>query len=126
MLAFCDRVEPFGNHFYLPKSGADIREPNARKKHLTYDVNPVKSAVEVLRAGRLVRGELSLVRCPTLVIHGQHDRVCPVSNAERFARALGTTDVEVAIMPRSGHIVTVDWDRGTVAERVDEFFARDL
>jgi carboxylesterase len=126
MLELFDRLEPFGNHFYLPKSGADIREPGARKRHLTYDVNPVKSAVEVLRAGRVVRGELSRVRCPTLVIHGQYDRVCPVANAERFARALGTNEVEVAIMPRSGHIVTADWDRGTVVERIDEFFARDL
>src|SRR5262249_19942699 len=113
LLEFCDRWKPFNNEFYLPKSSADIREPEARKKHLTYDVNPAKSAVEVLRAGRLVRGELSQVTCPTLVIHGHFDRVCSVSNAERFARALGTIDVEVAIMPNSGHIVSVDWDRGT-------------
>jgi carboxylesterase len=126
LLAICDRVKPLGNAFYIPKSGADIREPEAKRKHLTYDVNPAKSAVEVLRAGRLVRGELAAVKCPTLVVHGRRDQVCPVSNAERFARALGTTDVEVAVMPNSGHIVSVDWDRGTVAGRVDEFLARRL
>jgi carboxylesterase len=123
-LAFCDRVEPLDNRFFIPKSGADIREPEVKKKHMTYDVNPARGAVEVLRAGRVVRGELALVKCPTLVVHGQHDRVCPVANADRFARDLGTTDVEVAIMPNSGHIVSVDWDRGTVAKRVDDFLAR--
>jgi carboxylesterase len=123
-LALFDRVKPFDNGFYIPKSGADIRDPDAKKRHLTYDVNPARSAVEVLRAGRLVRGELAAVKCPALVIHGRLDRVCPVANAERFARALGTTDVEVAIMPSSGHIVSVDWDRGTVAKRVQEFLAR--
>jgi carboxylesterase len=125
MLELCDLVKPFDNNFFIPKAGADIREPEARRMHMTYDVNPGKSAVEVLRAGRLVRTELSAVKCPTLVVHGRYDQVCAVTNAERFARALGTTDVEVAIMPNSGHIVTVDWDRGTVAERIDEFFARD-
>jgi len=123
-LALCDLFKPFGNRFYLPKSGADIREPEARRKHLTYDVNPARSAVEVLHAGRLVRGELANVKCPTLVVHGQLDRVCPVANAERFARALGTTNVEVAIMANSGHIVSVDWDRGTVAERISDFLGR--
>jgi carboxylesterase len=125
LLEVCDLVKPFDNDFYIPKSGADIREPEARKRHLTYDVNPAKSAVEVLHAGRLVRDELGAVKCPALVIHGRHDQVCPVANAERLARALGTTDVEVAVMPNSGHIVTVDWDRGTVAERIEQFFARD-
>ena len=123
-LAFCDLIKPFGNGFYLPKSGADIRDPDVKKRHMTYEVNPARSAVEVLRAGRLVRGELSAVRCPALVIHGQLDRVCPAANAQRFARALGTTDVEVAVMPSSGHIVSVDVDRAAVAARVQEFLER--
>ena len=124
MLRLCEVMHPFGNGFYVPKAGADIRDPEARRRHLTYDVTPMKSAVEVLRAGRVVRAELWHVSCPTLVIHGALDQVCPVSNAVRFARALGTKDVEVAVMPRSGHIVTADFDRAEVARLTEAFVRR--
>jgi carboxylesterase len=124
VLGLCDLFHPFGNAFYVPKAGADIRDVEARRRHLTYDVTPMHGAVEVLRAGRLVRAELSQVTCPTLVIHGALDQVCPAGNAARFARALGTKDVEVAVMPRSGHIVTADFDRAEVARLTEAFVRR--
>jgi dipeptidyl aminopeptidase/acylaminoacyl peptidase len=58
------------------------------------------------------------------VIHGALDQVCPVSNAARFAKALGTSDVEVAVMPNSGHIVTADTDRAEVARLAEGFVRR--
>jgi carboxylesterase len=125
ILTCCELVRPLGNEFYIPKAGADIRDLDARRRHLTYDVTPMHGAVEVLRAGRQVRAELSRVTCPTLVIHGAHDQVCPPTNADRFARALGTQDVEVALMPNSGHIVTADADRAEVA-RLSEAFVRKV
>ena len=127
VLGLCEWLRPFDdNGFYIPKAGADIRDLEARRRHMTYDVTPIRGAVEVLRAGRGVRAELSRVTCPTLVIHGALDQVCPVDNAARFARALGTNDVEVAIMPRSGHIVSADTDRDEVARLTEAFLRRVL
>ncbi len=123
-LGLFERYRPFGNRLYAVKGGADIRDPVVRAQHMTYDVNPIAGAVEVLRAGRLVRAELANVRCPTLVMHGLLDRVCPVANAAQFAGALGTADVEVVVLPRSGHILSVDLDRDEVARRVDAFLRR--
>jgi carboxylesterase len=125
ILTVCEVLRPLRNEFYVPKASADIRDLEARRCHLTYDVTPIHGAVEVLRAGRQVRAELASVTCPTLVIHGAHDQVCPPTNADRFARALGTQDVEVAIMPNSGHIVTADADRAEVA-RLSEAFVRKV
>ena len=125
VLQLCEWLRPFDdNGFYIPKASADIRDLEARRRHLTYDVTPIRGAVEVLRAGPRVRAELSAVTCPTLVIHGALDQVCPVANAARFARALGTKDVEVAIMPRSGHIVSADVDRAEVARLTEAFLRR--
>jgi carboxylesterase len=123
-LWICGRLDLFDNRFYLPKHGADIRDDVARAAHLTYELNPIRSAIEVLRAGQVVRAELPRVRCPTLVIHGRLDRVCPVDKAYTFAQHLGTTDVEVRIMPRSGHIVSVDADRVDVARAIEAFLVR--
>jgi carboxylesterase len=119
-----EQLDLFENRFYLPKYGADIRDAAARRDHLTYELNPMRSAIEVLRAGRVVRPELSKVKCPTLVIHGRLDRVCPVDNARRFAKSIGTRDVEVRIMPGSGHIVSVDVDRRDVGAAIETFLRR--
>jgi len=124
MLGLCEMLRPFDNGFYVPKAGADIRDVEARRSHMTYDVTPIRSAIEVLRAGRRVRAQLSRVTCPTLVIHGALDQVCPVGNAARFAQALGSSDVQVAIMPRSGHIVSADADRAAVAHLIERFLER--
>lgn len=123
-LGLLERFDLFDNRFYVPKHGADIRDPVARREHLTYALNPMRSAIEVLRGGRVVRVELRRVHCPTLVVHGRLDRVCPVGNAYRFAALLGTRDVRVRIMPGSGHIVTADVDRLEVARAIETFLGR--
>lgn len=125
-LLLFERFAPLDNRFSIVKKAPDIRDPIARSAHVTYDVNPIRGAVEVLRAGRIVRAELGNVICPALVIHGALDRVCPPSNAHAFARCLGTSNVEIAIMPASGHIVSVDYDRQAVAARVAAFLRRVL
>jgi carboxylesterase len=123
-LGVFEKLDLFDNRFYIPKHSADIRDPIARREHLTYAFNPVRSAIEVVRGGRVVRAELRRVTCPTLVVHGRLDRVCPVENAYRFAHELGTGDVTVRIMPGSGHIVTVDVDREEVARSLATFLGR--
>src|SRR5258708_486283 len=123
-LGLLERIGLFHNRFYLPEDGADIRDPLARSVHRTYQLNPVRSAIEVLRAGRAVRALLPKVRCPTLVIHGQLDRVCPVDNAKRFAEGIGSSDVRVRIMPGSAHIVSLDVDRDEVDREIEMFVSR--
>ena len=110
--------------FSMPKPGADIADPEARRTHLTYDAQPVHAAVRVLEAGRRVRAELERVRCPTLILHGARDRLCPPSNARRVATRLGTPDPIVVMLPRSRHIVTRDYDREQAARELRTFFER--
>lgn len=110
--------------FWMPKAGADIADPEARRTHLTYDVQPVHAAFEVLDAGKRARAELTNVTCPTLLVHGARDRVCPASNARRAAALLGTSDQRVVILPRSRHIVTRDVDRDELRGELTRFFSR--
>jgi len=110
--------------FSMPKAGADIADPEARRTHLTYDAQPVHAAVRVLEAGRRVRAELERVRCPTLILHGARDRLCPPSNARRVASRLGTLDPVVVMLPRSRHIVTRDYDKEQAARELRTFFER--
>jgi carboxylesterase len=123
-LRFLERFPLHRNDFYLPKPSADIRDTAAQARHMTYDANPMKAAVRVLSVARSARAVLSSVRCPTLIVHGALDRVCPPSNARVLAEGLGSLDVETAIMPASGHIVTADFDREEVARRIEGFLRR--
>ncbi len=84
----------------------------------------MRAAIDLERSGRLMRARLAEVRCPTLLIHGARDRVCPVSNAWRVASLLGTNDVKVVILPRSQHIITRDVERADVARELRAFYTR--
>jgi carboxylesterase len=108
--------------FSIPKLAADIADPVARRSHLTYPAQPVHAAIDVQRAGVEVRAELGRVRCPALVLHGARDRVCPVANAERALRLLGSTQKRVVVFPRSRHILTRDLDRAAVRGELLRFF----
>lgn len=108
----------------MPKKGPDIADAEGRLEHLAYDSHPVHAAVRVLEAGRLVRAKLGAITCPTLILHGIDDQVCPASNAWRVARRLGTRDVRVIILPRSRHIVTRDVERDVVRSEVAAFLER--
>lgn len=108
--------------FALPKVGADIADPEMRATHLTYGLQPIHAAIEVLRAGERTQALLGKIRCPAFVAHGSGDHVCPVGNARRVAEALGSRNVQVVILPRSFHIITRDFDRETLRGELKRFF----
>ncbi len=110
--------------FLMRKGGSDIADPEARSTQISYTADPVHSAIDLERSGRALRERLSQVRCPTLILHGALDRVCPVENAWRVANLLGTRDVRVVILPRSHHIITRDVDRDTVSRELRDFYTR--
>jgi carboxylesterase len=110
--------------FAFPKLGSDIGDSEARRTNLTYSAQPVHAAIQVLRAGRQMRRELPRVRCPTLVLHGARDRVCPVANATRAWKLLGTVDKRLVILAKSHHILTRDSDRAEALTELCQFFAR--
>jgi len=110
--------------FSIPKAGSDIGDPAARATHVSYGLQPVRAAIEVLRAGERTEKLLPAIRTPALVVHGAHDLVCPVANAERVMRLLGSTDKSLVILPRSHHIITRDYDHETLRRALSQFFAR--
>lgn len=110
---------------YLQKAGgADIAKAEAREAHPSYGVHPIRAAIELARFARLVRAELGKITCPTLVMHGRKDRVCPPENVSRLLSRLGSREIETVMLERSAHIITVDYERDIVKERVEAFFRR--
>ncbi len=110
--------------FLMRKGGSDIADLDARQSQISYTADPVHAAIDLERSGRALRERLAGVRCPTLILHGARDRVCPVQNAWRAANLLGTRDVRVVILPRSQHVITRDVERREVARELRDFYLR--
>ncbi len=110
--------------FAFPKFGSDISDPEARRTHVSYLAQPVRGAIDLQRAADRIYAELGRIQCPTLVLHGARDRVCPVENAWKAAERLGSPDVEVRVFPRSHHILTRDVEKTVVRQALAQFFRR--
>ncbi|MDB4942784.1 MAG: esterase [Labilithrix sp.] len=107
--------------WYVLKLAPDLRDAAMRSRILAYDRDPLRAAQQVYRAGVLARARLGEVTCPTLVLHGAKDRVCPPSNVELARRGLGARDVRTRIFDRSAHLLAADHDREEVAAAVTAF-----
>jgi proline iminopeptidase len=67
------------------------------------------------------RPELGRIACPTLVMVGRHDWICPVDQAEEIHALIPHS--ELAIFERSGHSPQVE-ERDAFTERLRSFLGR--
>lgn len=113
---------PVGD-FWVPRGRPGIADAAARSEQSSYDADPLRAAISVMRAGDRLRKRLGEIRCPVLIAHGAKDRTCPVSNAWRAAEAVGSAEVRVIVLPRSEHVITRDYDRDELSRNVVEFLS---
>lgn len=112
------RVPDFG----MPKTGGpDLSDPVASESHLSYLIQPTHAAISLLRAGERLQKELHRIHCPTLLLHGARDRVCPVAGAWEAAAEMTDADVRVIVFPRSHHILTRDIESREVGREIEQF-----
>jgi carboxylesterase len=111
--------------FGMPKTGGpDLGDEEARRTHLSYEVQPIHAAISVLRSGERLRRQLHRIHCPTLLLHGALDRVCPVAGAWKAAHDMNDADVRVVIFPHSHHILTRDVEATQVGLEIEAFLRR--
>jgi carboxylesterase len=115
---------PLPDVYLLKPLAGDLVDPTAMGSLVTYDRHPVRAALEVYLAGERVRGRVGRIECPTLVLHGRRDRVCPWKNAVWLARHVGARDVSVRLFEKSAHVLAWDGERDEVAGEVLKFLGR--
>jgi pimeloyl-ACP methyl ester carboxylesterase len=67
-------------------------------------------------------GRLSRVKVPTMIVHGRHDRLIPVGNAELMAERISQARLD--ILEHSGHLYPTE--QPEVDERIAEFLATNV
>lgn len=104
----------------IAKRESDIRDPAARAAHPRFPM-PLRGMVELVALRRVVRAALPAIRQPVLILHGRHDRTCPLESAEVARREIGSTMVRYRILEHSAHVITVDAEKDQVADEVAGF-----
>ena len=64
----------------LPKIGSDVRDPDARRAHVTYDQIPVKGLIQLSHLLRHADDAVEEVAAPTLVVHSRQRSRRPAGN----------------------------------------------
>lgn len=107
---------------YLPKQGRDIADPVARAAGGAYTAMPLRSLVEFIDLQRHTRPMVRAIRQPVLAIHAREDHTCGLDNIDFLRRQLPTPPT-VELLDASFHVVTLDYDKERVAQRVCAFVA---
>lgn len=110
----------------IPKAGADIADPEARRTFPSMSQFPIIALGSLLDFMPRVRAELPEIRVPSLILHGDRDHTAPPACAGELMRHIGTIDKRHVRLHRSAHIITVDHDRAEVASEVAAFLQKRI
>ena len=89
-----------------------------------YPYFPVSLLCELRRLVRYLKKRLSHIRVPVQLIQARDDDMTSVKNAQFLYRGIGSSDKELVLLDNSYHIITADYERETVAQKMHEFFTR--
>ena len=109
----------------LSKGGRDLAAAGADQRAETaasYDAIPLRWAPELRALSREAQKLAPRVRAPALILHGALDRTISPDGSRRLARMLASSQVEVRVLPRSGHVLPLDAESEEVCRAVVSFF----
>ncbi len=105
----------------FPKGEDFVTDPDALAHNWSYDGLPLHAAHEIMRLSREVRRSLPQVSCPILIVQGALDPAIAPECAQIVNDEVSSKEKEVLILNNSGHLVTIDSEWETVAERTCQF-----
>jgi carboxylesterase len=112
---------------YAPKGkrpGSGWFDPAAYAQHVSYPMNPVRSAVELKLLIEQMQAALPKVLVPVLLIHSRNDDYVVKDSMEQIYRHLGTSDKHMLWVEGGGHVITEEPTRETVFKAAADFVQR--
>ena len=118
------RLTPVLKHV-MPKKAksdeSDYTDPDAEERTWSYESFPSFAAHELLKLIQRSDALLPQVTCPLLIIHSTGDATIRADSARHAYERAGSADKEVVTLHNSGHVITVDSEWSTVAEKTHAF-----
>ena len=118
------------SHFksYIRKSkgqpGEGWFDMDAYAGHVSYPLNPIRSAAELAKLIGKMHKALPQIRVPVLLIHSKDDKYVPPDSMSRIDERLRTNEKESLWVSGSGHVVTRDAAREEVFAAASAFIQR--
>jgi carboxylesterase len=107
----------------LKKGPRDIERPDEREViEGAYSAVPMRWGAELRQLSKEALALAKRIRAPALILHGALDRTVSPAGSRKLARALGSSRVEVQILPGSGHVLPLDRESVEVCRSVVRFF----
>lgn len=76
-------------------------------EHLPLFLITLSASQGLVTEGAFDMTQLSKVTCPTLMFHGQADRMVPCTDIETLSKQLGSKEIETVLIDREGHFYQV-------------------
>jgi carboxylesterase len=96
----------------------------AYKQHISYPMNPVRSAMELKLLIEEMHAALPKINVPVLLIHSRDDDYVIKDSMEKIYKALGTPDKQMLWVEGGGHVITEEPTRETVFKAAADFIQR--
>ncbi|MBI4124400.1 MAG: alpha/beta fold hydrolase [Deltaproteobacteria bacterium] len=140
LLAVPFRVRPLFRRFVIPgvrytplrfviRSVAknfekSVLDPEGRKKYRAASIArmPSRGVFETQNLMWVVEKELSKIKQPLLLIHGQKDHLADPEGLFEIKVKVSSSLVDIVMFKNSAHVLTVDREKDDVARRVVGFF----
>lgn len=113
------RVVPFFPKGTIPT----IKDPDAQREHISYEVNALRAMIQVDRfLSHLVR-DLPEIEAPLLLINSDSDPLVDPNNQQEIMAAVRSPVKRGIWVSNSLHNITVDYDKERVFDEVSAFVA---
>jgi alpha-beta hydrolase superfamily lysophospholipase len=90
-------------------AGALMKDPQEQRKHMSDPLVPRSASLRLLYgfalACRTCRSDARSITVPWLAVHGEADKVCPVSGSRALIESLGSSDKQLVTYPGLLHEV---------------------
>ncbi len=112
----------------LPTVREDVRDPEARRRYTrdVYRWTPMAPVESMLRFLPQLRGELTQITAPALVMVSVRDHVVPARDGRQIYRLLGSREKHLVTLHRSYHVIMKDHDREEVFAKTIAFVQRHV
>lgn len=106
------------------RSGSDIADEAARRRHPGLEVMPLAAVHELIRLQREVGAALGRIEVPLFVGHGGRDRTARPADAREILARVASTDTELLWVEEAAHVVPVDRGGDRLVAALAAFLAR--
>lgn len=111
---------------FQKKLGVDIKDPMAKENFWNYDRMPISCIISITDLQKSLRDSLANIQTPVLLMHSRHDSTASYESMNEVASQASSAITETITLENSYHVITLDYERELVANKVSSFFERFL